>query len=414
MESILRLKCETKQAAALVAEAKESGAALLFAYLVACGGSAVMPQPHQLGMTPEELERAAKLLVLYGVCADSAMPSHPRKEIDYHPAELREARTGDKAFSGLCEYYEAALGRMLRKSELEILFSVYDSLSMPAEVLMLLINYCAGRSRLTARELEKQAYQWDAAGVKTYAQAEKYLADLQRRHSAQAELMRLFGIYDRKLSESEQRLCDKWISYGYDKDLIALAYDRTVLRTGTLKWPYLDTILESWRTAGYKTRAQVEENEGKDRPASEVDTRGGRAAPPARKGEFDSGVVAAVTKQFEQKRLQREQLQETRLAALRGRSLPFADNERALRLCASKIARAAVAGQSDQIRLLRRENEQLVQQRADILRGLGVEEAFLFPRPQCEKCGDRGYIGTEMCECFRAACVEEQNRRRGR
>ena len=96
---------------------------------------------------------------------------------------------------------------------------------------------------------------------------ERALAALERRHSRQGEIMSLFGIRDRKLSESEQNMVDKWISYGYDNDLIALAYDRTVLRTGGLKWAYLDSILESWKTAGYKTRSEVEQGEGKSAPA---------------------------------------------------------------------------------------------------------------------------------------------------
>ena len=41
-----------------------------------------------------------------------------------------------RPFPAVCQYYEGALGRMLRKSELEILYSVYSGLGMPAEVLM--------------------------------------------------------------------------------------------------------------------------------------------------------------------------------------------------------------------------------------------------------------------------------------
>lgn len=408
MEPVLRIKQDIRQAAGQVAAVKDPDMALLFCYIAACGGNCALPAPDLLGMDRVRLQKARSLLVLYGVCGDSEGPQKPRKEIAVDPGELKVARAGDAAFAGLCDYYEGMLGRMMKKSELEILYSVYEGLGLPAEVLMLLINYCAGLKRLTVRFFEQEAYKWAKDGVETYSQAEQYLANLEQRHTRQGEIMRLFGIYDRKLSESEQRLVDKWISYGYDNDLIALAYDRTVLRTGALKWPYLDSILESWRTAGYRTRADVEQNEGQPAPGPQQ-----RGAAPwgTPRGEFESGVVAAVTKQFERKRLQRNQLQQTRLEDLRNRNPAFAENERALRLCASRAARAAVGGDAREVEQLHRENQQLMERRAAILKGLGVEEGYLNPPPACPKCGDQGYIGTEMCDCFRQACREEQQRR---
>ena len=266
MEPILRIRQDVRKACAQVAAVKDPDMALLFCYIAARGEGCALPEPQQLGLDENRLQKARSLLVLYGVCSDSEGPPKPRKEIQWDPGEIKEARQHDEAFSGLCQYYEGALGRMLRKSELEILYSVYSGLGMPAEVLMLLINYCAGRNRLSSRFFEQEAYRWKKDGVETYAQAEEYLAALERRHSRQGEIMSLFGIRDRKLSESEQNMVDKWISHGYDNDLIALAYDRTVLRTGGLKWAYLDSILESWKTAGYKTRSEVEQGEGKSAP----------------------------------------------------------------------------------------------------------------------------------------------------
>ena len=408
MEPVLRIRQELRQAARQVAAVKDPDMALLFCYIAASGGSCALPAPQQLGMDESRLQKARSLLVLYGVCSDSQGPQRPRKEVHYDPAELKEARQADGEFAGLCDYYEGMAGHIMKKSEMEILYAVYDTLGLPAEVLMLLINYCAGIQRLSPRFLEQQAYKWSKEGVETYAQAEQSLANLQQRHSRQGEIMRLFGIYDRKLSESEQRLVDKWISYGYDSELIALAYDRTVLRTGALKWNYLDSILESWRVAGYKNRQDVEQNEGQQAPRP---AEGSGPAPQAPRGEFGSGVVAAVTKQFERKRLQREQLQKTRLEDLRRRDPAFAENEKALRLCASRAARAAVAGDPAEVERLHQENQRLLAQRQAILAKLGLDEAYLNPPPQCPDCKDQGYIGTEMCHCFRQACQEEQRRR---
>ena len=407
MEPILRIKQDIRQAARQTAAVKDPDAALLFCYVAACGGSCALPPPQQLNMDEARLQKARNLLVLYNICADSHGPQKPRKELEYDPTELKQARAGDEAFSGLCQYYESALGRVMRKSELEILYSVYSGLGMPAEALMLLVNYCAGRDRLTPRFFEKEAYQWSRDGVETYAQAEQYLANLQQRFSRQGEIMRLLGIRDRRLAESERQMVDKWIDYGYDADLIALAYDRTALRTGGLKWAYLDSILESWRAAGYKSRADVEANEGK--PPARQDP----SDPSLRRGEFESGVAAAVSKQYERKRMQREQIRQARLEDLRKRNPSFAENEKALRLCASRTARAAAGEDQKEVDRLRQENQRLLAVRAALLQGLGHDEAYLDPPPDCPKCQDQGYIGAEMCSCFREACRQEQARQQG-
>lgn len=411
MEPILRIRQDIRQAARAVASIKDPDAALLFCYIAAAeGGSCVLPSAQQLGMEEDRLQKARNLLVLYQVCADTQGPKRPRKELEYDPAELKQARTGDEAFAGLCQYYEGALGRIMRKSEMEILYSVYSGLGMPAEVLMLLVNYCASRQRLTPRFFEKEAYQWSQDGVETYAQAEQYLANLQQRYSRQGEIMRLLGIQDRRLSESERQMVDKWITYGYGTDLIALAYDRTALRTGGLKWAYLDSILESWRAAGYRTRAEVEAQEGQSPARQEQRDQKGQ---PVRRGEFESGIVAIVTKQYERKRMQREQLQQTRLEDLRKRNPSFAENEKALRLCASRAARAAAGGDQKEVARLRQQNQQLLEVRSVLLQGLGYDETYLDPPPDCPKCRDQGYIGAEMCQCFREACQREQARQSG-
>ena len=132
---------------------------------------------------------------------------------------------------------------------------------------------------------------------------------------------------------------------------------------------------------------------------------------PARsRGEFESGVVAAVTKAFERKRLQRQQLQQTRLEGLR-KDGEFAQNERELRLCASRAARAALGEDPGEVQRLREENNRLLARRRQILLRLGHGEDYLEPPYECPHCKDQGYIGTEMCQCFRQACEKEQARR---
>ena len=61
------------------------------------------------------------------------------------------------------------------------------------------------------------------------------------------------------------------------------------------------------------------------------------------------------------------------------------------------------------IEALKEENLNLQRERGERLVGLGYPADCLEPQPNCPKCGDTGWQGSEMCSCLRAYYVREQN-----
>ena len=55
---------------------------------------------------------------------------------------------------------------------------------------------------------------------------------------------------------------------------------------------------------------------------------------------------------------------------------------------------------------VRRNNEKLLLQRAEILRAFGFAEDYTDVHYDCELCGDTGYVDTKMCSCMRRSLVE--------
>lgn len=49
-----------------------------------------------------------------------------------------------------------------------------------------------------------------------------------------------------------------WLSWGFGEKEIQLAYEKTCMNTGGLKWPYLNSILKSWHEQGFTTLAQID------------------------------------------------------------------------------------------------------------------------------------------------------------
>ena len=387
----LRVSRTGREAMAALARLRDGDAALLYAYAASRDGGCTPAQAAQaLDFSPEQMEKASQLLLVYGLAVNHTAPP-PRQGAAYPAAELAQAREEDAAFSGLCDYFESQVGRMLNRRELETLLNVYQTLGLPPEVLTLLVGDCAQRGRLTAREVEKQAYRWYDLGLDNYEAAGNYLARQRRRQTRGAKVLELLGIHDRLPGESEQKYIDQWEEMGVSDDLLRLAYDRTLLGAGRLSWPYLHKILCAWREQGFRTARDVENGEQKGRP------RPGQAAPSRESAE------TAILRRMQEKRQQRALAMEERRTWLREASPAFAENESALRLCASRMARA---GAGDKAALAREYQGYLARQR-ELLAELDKPEDWLSDKPDCPLCGDRGYVGTQKCRCLVRA-LEEQ------
>ena len=77
------------------------------------------------------------------------------------------------------------------------------------------------------------------------------------------KIQSLLGIEGRKLTAGEEKLIAAWLSWGFGEREIRLAYEKTCMNTGGLKWPYLNSILKSWHEQGLTTLERIEAG---DRP----------------------------------------------------------------------------------------------------------------------------------------------------
>lgn len=55
---------------------------------------------------------------------------------------------------------------------------------------------------------------------------------------------------------------------------------------------------------------------------------------------------------------------------------------------------------------VRAHNEELLCQRAELLRGYGYPENYSDVQYECAKCGDSGYVDTKMCDCMKRALIK--------
>ena len=254
----LTLAKPVEEAMAVLAQIKQPDCALLYAVIYAKGGS-ITPAAAAAHLEWEEarLVQTVQMLTVFDLVRDGVKPPVREKTLA-DPAELILCRRGDRAFAGLCDYFEQCKCLPMTQREMSILLDTYQSLNLPANVMGLLIGWCQESGHFSIHNIEQEAYRWHNKGISTFEQAGAHLEALRRKRSYQGGVLRILGSAGRGPTETQKKYMEQWQAWGINAELLELAYDRTVTQTGKLNWPYLHTILERWHAQGYKSRRDVE------------------------------------------------------------------------------------------------------------------------------------------------------------
>ena len=212
----------------------------------------------------------------------SAAPLPPPEEPpEYTTADVtRELEDRASPFPGLVAEVQRRLGKVLSTADLKMLYTLYDYLALPAEVILLLVNWCVEEmqrkygpgSMPRMSQIRKEAFVWQRLGVDTTEAADRHLQKLSALRTREGQILPLLDIRGRPPVEAEQKYIAGWVEMGFDDSAIRLAYERTVLKKQSMNWPYMNYILRSWHQKGLHTAPEV--------MASDSGPRGGGATAP--------------------------------------------------------------------------------------------------------------------------------------
>lgn len=268
----------------------DGDAALLYLYILKTGGKSSLDETMAaLGKGLGWINTAMATLSRIGLI-NLSNNSGKQKEDEFieeteEPIEYRRHSLSDMKreleagsdFSIVAEATEKSLGKILSPDDLMRLFSIYDNLNMPPEVILQLLTYCIKECKRTGggrgtslRYVEKTAYTWAREGIVTLERAEEYIKRLEERRSIRGKIKTAMHIRDREFSETEKKYVDKWIVMGFDADAVGIAYDRTIVKAGKLAWPYMDSIMESWHRRGLHTEQEIKDKDGGSSKAIKV------------------------------------------------------------------------------------------------------------------------------------------------
>lgn len=271
------LAMDRRAADRLIAAGSGDGA-LLYLWLLGHGGELVPSAARKaLKWDDIRLDQAVAALKTIGLSDGSAReeappPAAPDGPPEYTAADItRELEQQDSSFPGLVNEVQRRLGKILSTADLKILYTLYDYLALPAEVICLLVSWCveeferkygAGR-RPRMSTVQKEGFAWKRLGVDTVQAAEAHLKRQELYRTREGEVLRLLDIPPRPLVEGERKKVAAWTDMGFEDAALRLAYEKTVYKKQKMDWDYMNGILARWHRANLHTLAEIE---GADKP----------------------------------------------------------------------------------------------------------------------------------------------------
>lgn len=240
----------------------DGDSALLYLYVLRRGNAyQEKTAMRELGFSKERYDRAVFTLTSLTIRETVPAPqpsSDPAAAPKYAMNELRQAREGDHKFAAVCVTAEDALGRTLNEGQLRSLYTIYDHLGLPAEVIIELLCYLKrDKGTISRRDIEREAYLWSDMGIYTAQEAQAYLARREAEKPLVGAMLEAMHVVGREPAQAERRLISESIEKGFTPDAVALAVRRMEQNIGKYSLNYLRKILVLWDEKGVHTVSEI-------------------------------------------------------------------------------------------------------------------------------------------------------------
>ncbi len=158
----------------------------------------------------------------------------------------------------LMQEAEQILGRLISNGDSATLLMIHDDFGLPADVIIMLLQYVVSVGKANTRYIEKVAMNWADEEIFTHEKAEEKLRRLAENSQAWRTVEQAIGTPHRAPSSKEEALAATWVAeWHFTLALIHEAYERSVDATGKFSPSYMNKILERWHRDGIATLEQA-------------------------------------------------------------------------------------------------------------------------------------------------------------
>jgi DnaD/phage-associated family protein len=178
---------------------------------------------------------------------------------DYSEDEMAVKIESTKGLKRVIDECQQIIGKIFSPADVAVIVGMSDRLSLSGEFITMLTAYVSGTGKKSLRYLEKTACAIYDEGVDTPEKLAEYISKKESAHEMRTAVKKMIGAGDRELTAKEKDALDKWVyEYGYDIDVIRIAYEMTASRIkGPGYIPYMGAIIDSWYKKGLKSTDDI-------------------------------------------------------------------------------------------------------------------------------------------------------------
>lgn len=167
----------------------------------------------------------------------------------------------------LFESAEHLYARPLNATERRTLLYTFQSTLLPVDVILMIIDFCLRIGKSSVNYILRVCEDWAEQEINTHELVEEKIRRELDKNEEERLVMSSFGIHGRRLTKKESDYIGKWLhQYGFQINMIRLAYERTIDSIGELSFPYINKILSEWHKHSIATPEQANSRDAKPAP----------------------------------------------------------------------------------------------------------------------------------------------------
>lgn len=190
----------------------------------------------------------------------------------YTGAQIEAYIAKNKRIGELFKECQSLLGKTFNKHDYDNVINLKEYYKFSSAYILLLLAHCVDIGKTNWAYIRKLANEFYDNGIDTYKKLETHFADRKDEKSLEFKIRKLFGIGEREFIKTEKAVFDKWIENKFDFELLKLAYEITIEKTGKSSPRYANKIIENWISNGIKTAEEAKEAQEKYRSRQKVET----------------------------------------------------------------------------------------------------------------------------------------------
>ncbi len=176
---------------------------------------------------------------------DSSQTAASQKPV-YSAREIGSAIKENAELAEMYKVAESIIGKPLSPSEVKMLYSFYDYLSLPSDVVLTIVEHCASLGKVNVRYMEKVAISWAESGINSFKAAQEHLDKMKAQNDRLNGIKKILQISGRNFTDSEMKYVNDWLdNLKATEEQIKEAYDTTIMNTSKLSYPYMNKVLIS-------------------------------------------------------------------------------------------------------------------------------------------------------------------------